>query len=107
VSKTLSFYRDGIRELREAGYDFASASNGYTLRGDLSSGQKSAISRALDSLESRAETEPEEREQRDAGEWYADAIDSGSWDDIDYFDYDDIDDFTDEEADSYDEGDAK
>jgi len=68
---------------------------------------KSAITRSLDSLESRAEPEPEEREERDAGEWYADAIDSGSWDDIDYFDYDDIDDFTDEEADSYDEGDAK
>ena len=104
-NKTLDFYRDGIRELRAAGIQFASASNGYSLRGDLSSGQKSAISRALSALESEAEQEQEEPQE--SGEWYSNAIDEGSWDDIDWFDYDLIDDFTDEEADSYDEGDAK
>ena len=108
MAKTLSFYREGIRELRDAGYSFASAENGYLLRGDLSSGQKSAISRALESLaESRAEPEPEPREESDAGDWYSDAVELGDWDDIDWFDYDYIEDFADEEADSYDEGDAK
>jgi len=113
VSKNLGFYRDGIRELREAGFDFVSADNGYTLRGDLSSGQKSAISRALESLESRDE-EPRERASRverdDDGDdfdgetpYYDVATESGDWDDIDWFDYDYADDFVDEEADSYDE----
>lgn len=122
MSKTLTFYRDGIRELREQGYDFASASNGYYLRGDLSSGQKAAISRALNEIaEERAERDRDEAEKReheretesaddedfqDSG-WYDEAIEEGDWDDIDWFDYDYIDDFTDEEADSYDEGDAK
>ena len=107
MSKTLSFYRDGIRELRESGFDFARAENGYLLRGELSSGQKSAISRALDSLESPPKPEPEEREGADAGEWYEEGIESGDFDDIDWFDYDDIDEFTDEESDSYEEGETK
>lgn len=117
MSKTLSFYRDGIRELRKQGYDFASASNGYYLRGDLSRGQKAAISRALNEIaKERAERDRDEAEKRETESydidvelsgWYLDAIEDGDFDDIDWFDYDYIEDFTDEEADSYDEGDAK
>jgi hypothetical protein len=106
MAKTLGFYRDGIRALREAGFDFASASNGYKLSGDLSSGQKSAIARALSRVESERD-EPEESEERDETPWYDGGIESGDFDDIDWFDYDVLDDFTDEESDSYEEGETK
>ena len=107
MSKTLGFYRDGIRELREAGFDAYSASNGYALRGDLSSGQKGAISRALGALENeRAEIE-ERLEESTEADWWNDSHDDADWDDIDYFDYENLEDFVDEEADSYEEGEAK
>lgn len=53
VSKSLSSYRDAIRELRAAGYDLP-ASAGYRLSGKLSAGIKSAITRAANH-EARAE----------------------------------------------------
>lgn len=112
MSKTLAFYRDAIRELRESGREAFSAGNGYYLRGELSSGQKGAISRALNQEHERASEreEPEEDEGGDSFEpsdYFDDGIDSGDWDDIDYFDYDEIDDFADEEADSYGEDASK
>lgn len=108
MSKTLDFYRDGIRALRESGNESFTSSNGYLLRGDLSSGQKAAISRALGSLESEREPDEESDDSDDSETpWYDDGIESGDFDDIDWFDYDYADDFADEEADSYDEGDAK
>lgn len=105
MAKTLAFYREAIRELRDSGHDNFSASNGYTLRGDLSSGQKSAISRAYSEHGSSRE-----REDESESPYYDDATEDGDWYDIDYFNYDELDydeDFLDEEADSYGEDAAK
>lgn len=58
MSKSLRQYRDEIRELRAAGYSLP-ASGGYRLSGTLSSGIKSAITRAINTLPQDAPDEDE------------------------------------------------
>lgn len=106
MAKTLSYYRDAIRELRNAGRGFTAA-DGYKLRGDLSKGQKSAITRAYNQLQdARSFTDyDEDDEENGVGYYYeAPSEEDFEYDDIEWLDFDhDYDDFGDEESDNYSE----
>lgn len=104
-------YADRVRALRDSGFDFP-ASNGYVLRdaANWSRGQKAAVTRAFNSLESEAIEidEGELTSDIDLGESdRAEIFDESAgdnfeeWDDIDFFDYEEADDFGDDEGDTY------
>lgn len=131
AGKTGQEYADDVRELRAQGVDFASASNGYILAdaANWSSGQKAAVTRAIDQFdfsefdaqEAEREREEERAADRDAVfdidegtggmseaeglEFFADAAGDGDeeFDDIDDFDFDEGEEFVDEESDHYEE----
>ena len=109
MAKSGRQYADEVRELREQGFDFP-ASRGYRLAdaANWSSGLKSAVTRAANSLEEEFEEEilPDSELTPDAiEEFFDDAAgdDDEEWDDIEYFDFDEADELIDEENDSYDE----
>jgi len=118
MAKSGRQYGDEVRELRAAGFDFP-ASRGYTLANpsQWSSGQKAAVTRAFNSLETVDEFDDDTTQVFDASEpdrddgigedlgleFFDDAAgdEFEEWDDIDFFDYEEGDDFGDEEADRY------
>ena len=111
MSKSGRQYADEVRELRAAGLDFP-ASRGYLLAdaANWNAGQKAAVTRAFNQLET-VEADAPEFEPGDGLEpeiieaFYEDSAGDNfeSWDDIDYFDFDEGDEFGDEEGDQYDE----
>ena len=111
MAKSGRQYADEVRELRAAGFDFP-ASRGYRLAdaANWSAGLKSAVTRAVNSLEQERELdlEPEGALSDDeVAEFFDDSAGDANeeWDDIGYFDFDEIDDLVDEEADDYEEAD--
>ena len=111
MAKSGRQYADDVRELRAAGFDFP-ASRGYRLAdaANWSPGLKSAVTRAVNSLDAERELdiEPEGAlSDEEVAEYFDDSAGDfdEEWDDIDYFSFDEIDDLVDEEADDYEEAD--
>lgn len=109
MAKTGRQYGDELRELREAGFDFP-ASRGYLLANPAqwSSGLKSAVTRATNSLQQERadDTEPDRRgDEQEIGEFFdvgfGEPDSDDEFDDVDFFDLDQIDDFIDDENDDY------
>ena len=111
MAKTGQEYADDVRELRAQGVEFPSASSGYLLAdaANWSSGQKAAVTRAINQFDfedEEEELEPEGGlEEQEIEEFFDDAAgdQEEEWDDIQYFDFDEADDLIDEENDNYDE----
>lgn len=100
-------YADDVRELRAQGLDFP-ASRGYLLAdaANWSSGQKAAVTRAINQFEFIDDEEPDSGLDAEIIEGFFDdaAGDADEeWDDIPYFDFDEADELIDEENDTYDE----
>ena len=111
MSKSGRQYADDVRELRAAGFDFP-ASRGYRLAdaASWSSGLKSAVTRAVNKLESTdVDVEDFDAPESDfeiiAGEMFADGAgdEFEEWDDIEYFDDVEADDIDDADSDTYEE----
>lgn len=126
-------YADDVRELRAQGVDFPAASQGYILAdaANWSSGQKAAVTRAINLFDftafdkqqealqkardrkeppakrRRQEPPPGELSERDKQAFFDDALgepeDDDEFDDIAYFDFDEGEEFIDEESDQYEE----
>ena len=134
VAKSGRQYADDVRELRAQGIDFPGASRGYILAdaANWSSGQKAAVTRAINQFDftefdaqeeakRKRKRKPKKRKPRAApleeiiadrglepetiGQFFDDAVGDNDeeWDDILYFDFDEADDLIDEENDNYDE----
>lgn len=107
MAKSGRQYADEVRLLREQGFDFPAA-RGYRLAdaANWSRGLKSAVTRAVNSLDIDEATDDDDEQGLD-DETIADFFDDSAgdndeeWDDIFYFDFDDADDLIDEESDSY------
>lgn len=107
-------YGREVRELRAAGFEFP-ASRGYTLANpsQWSSGQKGAVTRAFNRLESSERFDEQIEFSADAQgvpddiaeEFFEDAAgdEFEEWDEIDFFDFDEGEEFIDEEGDRYEE----
>ena len=118
MSKFGTQYAQDVRDLREAGVDFPAASRGYILAdaANWSSGQKSAVTRAINALdfeEPEAEPEPEPDagiSDFEADQFFDDAFGepdaTDEYDDIPYFDPSEAEEFIDEDSDAYSEDEA-
>lgn len=108
MPKTGVQYADDVRELRVQGIEFASASRGYILAdaANWSSGQKAAVTRAINEFEFIDDEEPDTGLTRDEIEGFFDDAAGDAeeeYDDIPFFDFDEAEEFIDEESDRYDE----
>ena len=107
MAKSGRQYADDVRDLRASGIEFATASRGYLLAdaANWSSGQKAAVTRAINALDIEVEDDEGGLTDAEIDEFFEDSIAEDNFDadfdDVDYFDFDEAEEFVDEEADEY------
>lgn len=108
MAKSGRQYADEVRALRDAGVEFPRAASGYILAdaANWSTGQKAAVTRAVNRLDidtEAAEPLDEDRAEEIFDEGFGEPDADDEFDDIDFFDPEFAEELVDEENDQYEE----